>query len=440
MGGDVRLIAVLVLAAMVSAFLGPVGALAAAGLSFFLVLSLAAARFSRGASVLVTAQAIEETEERAAIPTSWVIAAILAHWMMALALHSTNAGLSLAPDQPLYEMWGELLLANWESGSPRDLSGVVGYNELSIYYVANAVVRFFAGENTTFVISLFNGILATWAAKIASDIAGDLSGARAQKITFLLGAFWPSMVIHSSLNLRDALGWVFLMMVYASALRLRQSLSPVSAVTFIVGLAGVGLIRSYILVLLLVGLTGSLAVTRLKHIPYAAIFLLAIILASGLLGERFGLSSELLSMQSLELMESHRQNLNVGGSAAGDVGGDVSSLSGALQYLPRGLLFFLLSPFPWEIRNLRQMFIVPELLVWYVVIVLSARGVLPLFRRAPEVGVLAFPTMAICTAYALVEGNAGTANRHRAQVTLVFFIFAAEGLMRFLRRRDATRA
>lgn len=422
---------------MASAALGPAGAVAAAGMSVSLVLGFAGARFAQGTSFVRESMpsSAKERTEAAGVPLLWLVAAVVIHWMMAVALHSTGIGMTLAPDQALYEMWGDLLLANWESRVPRDLSGVVGYNELSIYYAANAVVRFFSGRNSSFVISLVNGVVATVAAKLAADIAGRLSGSAAQKVTFLLAALWPTMVVYSSLNLRDAFGWMFIMLVYSSALRLRQGLSVISAISLIAGLAGVGLIRPYVLALVLSGLMASLVVTRLRHIPYAAIFLLVTILAAGLLGERFGLSRELFSMRSLELMESHRQNLNFGGSAAGDFGGDVSSVSGALSYLPRGLLFFLLSPFPWDIRNLRQMLVLPELIVWYGVVILGLRGAVSLFRRAPEAGVLAVPTLALTSAYALVEGNAGTANRHRAQVALVFFIFAAEGLMRVLPAR-----
>ena len=60
-------------------------------------------------------------------------------------------------------------------------------------------------------------------------------------------------------------------------------------------------------------------------------------------------------------------------------------------------------------------------------------------RRFAAAAPLAFFAGLATLSYALVEGNLGTAYRHRAQVLILFLIFAAVGLVR-RRARTSGRA
>jgi hypothetical protein len=102
-----------------------------------------------------------------------------------------------------------------------------------------------------------------------------------------------------------------------------------------------------------------------------------------------------------------------------------------------GLAFFLFSPFPWQIGSALSAMTLPEQLVWYALMPMVVTGGRHLLRErlhafGPIMVFLALTT----SVYALVEGNAGTAYRHRAQVLLFFLVLASVGLaLRALRRR-----
>src|SRR5262249_5230554 len=135
------------------------------------------------------------------------------------------------------------------------------------------------------------------------------------------------------------------------------------------------------------------------------------------------------------------------GSAFGQ-GADVSTPAGAISFIPIGLTYFLLAPFPWSVTSMLQAVTLPESIVWYVLFVCVLRGAWLALRydvRAYTVLVAVLGTVTF--SYALVEGNVGTAYRHRAQVLPLFFVLAAVGLRDYwalwmekrIRDRAATR-
>jgi hypothetical protein len=98
-------------------------------------------------------------------------------------------------------------------------------------------------------------------------------------------------------------------------------------------------------------------------------------------------------------------------------------------FLPRGLALFLLAPYPWMLGSIRQALAVPETLYFYFLIPWMIRGIRDLLRNHLRTSLLAvLITGGLTLGYALGEGNAGTAYRHRAQLLTFFLIFAAAGL------------
>lgn len=99
-----------------------------------------------------------------------------------------------------------------------------------------------------------------------------------------------------------------------------------------------------------------------------------------------------------------------------------------LKALPRGLVVMLLEPYPWrDTANLRMNLARAESFLWWPILALALIGVASV-RRHP--GVLVFPLVAgagIATMYALVEGNFGTAFRHRAEFIWAVALLAAFG-------------
>jgi len=108
---------------------------------------------------------------------------------------------------------------------------------------------------------------------------------------------------------------------------------------------------------------------------------------------------------------------------------DISTPVKAALFLPKGLAYFLLAPFPWMLGSIRQVLAAPETLFFYWLIPWMIRGIRHLVRHhlGSSLMVLLI-TAGLTLGYALGEGNAGTAYRHRAQILCFFLIFAAVGL------------
>jgi len=170
---------------------------------------------------------------------------------------------------------------------------------------------------------------------------------------------------------------------------------------------------------------------RLKASPLAVG---ALLIAGAVLLPSLGPVQELVEESSLESLDQLRHQLAIGGSAYhGAV--DVSGPGGALRFLPIGLVYFLLAPAPWQLFNARQLLTLPEMLVWYALLPQVVMGFAIAMRRRFSAALpIATFALFVTLSYALVEGNLGTAYRHRAQVLVLFLIFGAVGLAR---RREA---
>ena len=142
-----------------------------------------------------------------------------------------------------------------------------------------------------------------------------------------------------------------------------------------------------------------------------------------------GLGGTLAEEPTIERIQYLRQDLAFGAGSAFGIGADVSTVGGAAGFLPIGLVYFLLAPFPWSVTTVLQQVTLPESLVWYVLFLCVLRGAWLALRHDPRAYTVLVSVLGIVTfSYALVEGNVGTAYRHRAQVLPLFFVLAAVGL------------
>jgi hypothetical protein len=96
----------------------------------------------------------------------------------------------------------------------------------------------------------------------------------------------------------------------------------------------------------------------------------------------------------------------------------------------------MFSPFPWAIRGLRQTLTLPEMLVWYALMPALFRGMRSAVRHQFRVAlpILVF-ALSLTVAYAVFQGNVGTAYRQRTQITMFYFVFIALGIVEKRRRR-----
>lgn len=140
------------------------------------------------------------------------------------------------------------------------------------------------------------------------------------------------------------------------------------------------------------------------------------------------------------------------GAGASGGGGDPDSVDrnadrsgdrnvGTLRYLPRGLSVFLLEPLPWREGNVRVRLAKAENVVWYALLVLAVVGAWRMLRESPGRWMFLFLFAGgITVVYSLVEGNYGTAFRHRGEIVWVVALAASVGLRWLLERASEARS
>jgi hypothetical protein len=337
-----------------------------------------------------------------------------------------------ALDDRRYAMLGFELARFWagEAPYPNDLRDPIGY------YVWNALIYTVVGY-VPLAPALANAVIGGLGVLLTHSLAREMAGPRAARYAALLAAFWPSLVLWSSLNLKDSMAILAILLLLRGAQRMQGRPSLFAIAQGALGFLILSQLREYLVLVSAFAVVLAWVLPRLKASPLAVG---ALLIAGAVLLPSLGPVQELVEESSLESLDQLRHQLAIGGSAYHEAA-DVSGPGGALRFLPIGLVYFLLAPAPWQLFNARQLLTLPEMLVWYALLPQVVMGFAIAMRQrfSAALPIATFSLFATLS-YALVEGNLGTAYRHRAQVLVLFLIFGAVGLARRREARLAGRA
>ncbi len=343
------------------------------------------------------------------------LAGALLRVALALTLRFTGFNNVIAPDEYTFHDHGTWF-AMWLEGEAPTPFAYRFQEHSQVGYFAVVGVLYGVFGPIQIVPVLVNCIVGALCARPAFAIAARMGGRPAARTAALLVTFFPSLVLWSSLLVREA----FVLFAILWSARLAQSLlqrfRPATLLGLFACLAGLATLRAYVFLVLV----GAILLAYLM----AAIRSPARALATGLvcgagilmLVKGAGLAQDFLAEASLQNLALRRQYNALGGPGGiGLEGHDLSTPMGALTYLPIGLSYFLLAPFPWESGG-RQMFALPEVLVWYVCIPFVVTGTIYALRHRRRAALVPLLMALLLTIlYALVEGNVGIIFRHRAQ-------------------------
>jgi hypothetical protein len=113
----------------------------------------------------------------------------------------------------------------------------------------------------------------------------------------------------------------------------------------------------------------------------------------------------------------------------------------ALRFLARAAVSFVVTPWPWQMRSTGEFALLPEHVLWYLIVLLLPFGIAAGWRVDPLATALflgfAIPTAAVV---ALTNGNIGTLFRLRGLVTPYLLWISAVGLCAIGERLTAPRA
>jgi len=371
-----------------------------------------------------------------------VLAALALRVAALVVVHFVVGARLFAPDAASYAYQGGVIADFWAGAGPPpefELGSQI------VYPYLNAAFAYLLGDPTfgAVVLNLFAGI---WTALLIFAVGRELTDVRVAKVAAVLTAVFPSLVLWSVLNVRDALTMFGVAALVYFGLRVYQRQRPIDLLAIGAGVLFLAGLRDYMGFLVLAGLVlGAVAVIRRGRVgtTLAGGTVLVLVLVFGM--EQLGLFQRVVVENPLEAVGELRRGLtrDFRGGEAGSAfatGVEVNTVGDALRFLPVGLAFFLFAPFPWAVSGVLQTLTLPEVLIWYALTPFTVLG----FVKATDRGrrtilVVAAVLLLVVASYALVEGNFGTAYRHRAQVMPLFFLFTALGIVEVWKRWRARR-
>jgi 4-amino-4-deoxy-L-arabinose transferase-like glycosyltransferase len=342
-------------------------------------------------------------------------------------------------DSLTYDAGGQVIARSWAG----EAANTAAYQFLSGYgfmYFVGAVYYVF-GRNQL-LVQLLNATIGALTVLVIYAIARELFGREVARKAALFMAFFPQMLFWSAAMYKDPAVLLCIALCMYAVVCLRERFSLGHLVVFAVAAIALLTLRFYIFYFVAAATVGSFVFGRggslAQRLPAYGLLILVLVAGVG-----FVVPAETLETQraymSLNQMQVTRADQAMWGSSAYGTDYDVSTPAGALVALPIGLVYLLFAPFPWSISGARQLLVLPETLVWYSLMPAFVRGVVHAIRRrlGATLPILAFALTLTC-AYALTQGNVGTAYRQRTQVSMFFFIFMAVGLVERRHRREAS--
>jgi 4-amino-4-deoxy-L-arabinose transferase-like glycosyltransferase len=369
--------------------------------------------------------------------------AVLVRYGLAIALNALVTDSAIAAtfwgDSGTYDVFGYQLALKW-SGEP--MASVYASTAVSGYgwvYFVGMVYTIF-GRNQL-LVQLLNGAISGVTILVIYAIAAKLFDRTAARLAALFMAFFPQMIFWSAGMYKDPAVLLSIAVCMYSVLLLRERLTLGTVALFILFELALMTLRFYVAYFVaLAGLATFLFTQRRGALQSLLTYSLLLALSVGALNlavrrETLERQSAFLTFERLQVTREDQANSALSGYGREF---DVSTPAGALMALPVGLVYLLFAPFPWAISGVRQALVAPETLVWYSLMPAFARGVVYAVRNRLRAAlpILVFAAT-LTVAYALMQGNVGTAYRQRTQVTMFFFIFMGVGVAEKRRQRAA---
>ncbi len=362
------------------------------------------------------------------------IAALALRYCLAFVVYSRNLQAFLGGDSITYDAFGYALSQSWRGLVDPNAFWLVRYSNPHtsgfgmFYFVAG--VYYLIGQNPL-AIQLMNCAFGAAACIVGYKVAMLVyPNERAARSVALMTAFSPSLILWTSQALKDGLIVLCICLCVLYTLKVRKKVEIKSFLLLLVCLGCLYTLRHYMSYIMFTAIAGALLfTTRKKFTPLRMLQGAVLVTIIGFGFSYFGAGETARNTLNLSRIQSSREwNAKAANSGfGGDV--DITDARAAIGFLPKGVLYVLLAPFPWMITNFRQLITLPELIAWWCLMPMMFKGYWFLIRnRLRQSFVVTTFVVGVLLAFALYESNAGTAYRHRAQLYVFFFIFMSTGL------------
>jgi 4-amino-4-deoxy-L-arabinose transferase-like glycosyltransferase len=340
-------------------------------------------------------------------------------------------------DSATYDEGGWLMSLQWAGEglvNPYYSGKVSGWG---FFYFIAAIYSVF-GHNQL-LAQFVNGTLGALTVVVIYAIAKDLFDVEVGQWSARFMAFFPQMIFWSGGIYKDPAIMLCIAVSMYAVLKLNREFTVRYVLLFVAASLALMTLRFYVFYFVAFATMGTFVLSQRRGVVGSVasyVVLIAVFVGAFTFAAKQETVEQQRSYFTLERLQLTRSDQAMWGQSAYEPKADVSTTQGALSVLPVGLLYLLFAPFPWAVRGVRQLLTVPETLVWYALWPALIRGLVYTVRHRfrPALPILVFAASLTC-AYAVFQGNIGTAYRQRTQVTMFYFILMAAGLVE--KRRKA---
>lgn len=367
--------------------------------------------------------------------------ALVLRWVVAFVIYSKDLQPFFGGDAGTFDFIGIRLSDFWKgrisySSWMDEYSGMTRPGWGMYYYVALA---YYIVGRSELVVQLINCALGAASCIAVYRLAQTIyPEPRVARTAAILTALSPSMILWSSQMMKDGPIVLSLSLCALYTAKLQQQFRVKDVLLLLVSLFCLFSLRNYAFYIMFTGVAFSLLLSGKRFTPLRFIQggVLVIVIGGSLAylgaGKVAPNAFDLKNIQAARAWSAKVANSGYGGDV------DITDPAAALKFLPIGLVYVLLAPFPWMVTNLRQLITLPELIAWWLLVPMVVKGFWYSVRhRLRESFSVVIFTIGLTLVYALYQSNVGTAYRHRAQLYVFFFVFISIGME--LRRKERLR-
>lgn len=373
------------------------------------------------------------------------VAALLIRVLLGTIIFMFNGREFFGGDAIHYDYYGFAQLAAWHGDRYfNSLMGVYISGGLAgawgmVYMVA--AIYALVGRNVL-AVQMVVAVMGAATAPVIYLVASHVfQNARVARFSAFAVAFYPSLVLWSSLGLKDGPIVFFLAVAILATLRLGEKFSVKYVALLVLALFSVLTFRFYVFYMILAAVSGAfvLGMQKVTASNFARQFAVIVLIGLSLtyLGVTRYANVHLNYYTRLDRVQRSRQDAASSAQSGYGQAFDVSTGEGALKTIPLGLVYLLFAPFPWQLTSLRQSITLPEMLVWWASFPLLILGLwFSIKYRLRQISSVLIFTVMLSLAYSIFQGNVGNAYRQRSQLLVFYFIFVGVGYVLLLEKRE----
>lgn len=341
--------------------------------------------------------------------------------------------LTISGDNSVYQAVGLEIANSWHEGHwSFDVN-----SEHFFYYVCNAVVYYIFGYFPS-LLRIINSFIGVFAGINVYFIAKRLFDGNAARVAAFFTIFLPSMIFWQSMNLKESLVILLITLILKNIVLMESKLRLKVVFSTLAYIVLLTITRSYFGIFMGGIFCLYILVNNNLSFPKKLIFLTGIFIIAGIITYKAGMGFmglKYVNKFSPQYVDLIRRSDYKGGS---EVLQEISfkNYQDLMKFLPIGISYFLLSPFPWQAGgSFIQFMATGENMFWYIIYMFLPLGVFLCYKRNKNICTLLLLILSCLIAfYSISMGNMGLAYRYRCMLLPIFSIIAAPGFVKFTQK------